>query len=634
MKGDGANPVWWIFRRFGREDRHLFVVGLVTGLLGQLAIVAPPLILGKSIDIVFGTAAASSLPLVPASWIPESGEGLILAFGGAIALAGLLGFGLVFSSRASSTLFAQRTMFRLRSGVYDELQSLDMSFFDDRETGDIMSRLNNDVQQLQRFLVRGVERGLRTIFVTTAIAAVFFLLHWPLALVSLLVAPLVGVMTVAFVRLIRPRVVNLRRTVGHFNAKLQNKIDGMEVIKSSGAEEAESRKFRDEARSLFEAWWRTLLLQVSFVPTLRFVSATSFALTFVVGGFWLLDVTYLFSPPELTVGTFLIFLFLNQRLTRPFTEIGQVFFWYEDARASGGRIMEIWATRPEIERPESRVPIDDIAGHVEMRDVTFAYETRTPVLRDIDLDVEPGETIGIVGPTGAGKSTLVKLILRLYDPDDGTVSVDGTDLRWIDPDEIREVIGYVSQDPFLFDGTVVENIRYGAFDASEEEVIEAARTAKADAFIRDLPDGYETQVGERGVKLSGGQRQRICIARSVLQAPSLWILDEATSDVDAETELLIQESLETFYNDQTSFVVAHRLSTVKKADRILVLDEGEIVERGGHEELLSEGGIYADLWNIQTGEREKVTDAFNEFIPREKRSSVPRADSDRESGSS
>jgi ATP-binding cassette subfamily B protein len=294
------------------------------------------------------------------------------------------------------------------------------------------------------------------------------------------------------------------------------------------------------------------------------------------------------------------FIFLTQRFVAPLAEVSNIVDQYENGRASAARVFGLMDVPAEVTDSEDAVELDAVAGDIAYDDVTFGYD-EDDVIHGVSFDADAGDTVALVGPTGAGKSTLCKLLMRMYDVDDGAVRVDGRDVRDVTLASLREHVGYVSQDTFLFDGTIAENIRYGRFDAPREDVVAAAEAADAHEFIRDLPDGYDTEVGERGVKLSGGQRQRIAIARVILQDPEILVFDEATSDVDTETERRIQESLDDLAADRTAVVIAHRLSTVQDADQILVVEDGEIAERGAHDDLLDEGGKYADLWSVQAG---------------------------------
>ncbi|WP_394345691.1 ATP-binding cassette domain-containing protein [Halogeometricum borinquense] len=347
-------------------------------------------------------------------------------------------------------------------------------------------------------------------------------------------------------------------------------------------------------------------------PGMKLLTGASLLATFVVGGVWVFS-----GPPpgfsgELSVGDFVVFILLVQQLTAPLAQLSNIVDWYENARASGKRICGLFDVPVRVRDASDPVALDSANGRIEYDDVNFEYDDGEQVLNGVDFTAQPGETIALVGPTGAGKSTVAKLLLRLYDADTGAVRVDGHDVRDIRLGDLRESIGYVSQGTVLFDGTVAENIRYGRFEVSDEAVREAARVAEAHAFIEELSSGYDTQVGERGVKLSGGQRQRIALSRAVLQDPDIIVLDEATASVDTETEALIQRSLERVTADRTTVAIAHRLSTIKDADIILVLDDGQIVERGSHEELLAEDGLYANLWGVQAGEIESLPDDFFE----------------------
>jgi ATP-binding cassette subfamily B protein len=335
---------------------------------------------------------------------------------------------------------------------------------------------------------------------------------------------------------------------------------------------------------------------------MELLASVAFAATFAVGGLWLLAGPPLWFTEELTVGSFVTFLFMTQRFIDPLAGAGRIVNSYENARASGERIFALGDLPVSVADGDDAVVLDDVAGRIEFESVDFDYGNGVPVLRDVSFAVDPGETVALVGPTGAGKSTVAKLVLRLYDVADGAVRIDGRDVREITLDSLRGAIGYVGQDVYLFDGTVRENLTYGAFDATDGEMVAAARAAEAHEFVERLPDGYDTRIGERGVKLSGGQRQRLSIARAMLQNPRILVLDEATSAVDTETELLIQRALSRLTEGRTTVAIAHRLSTIRAADLILVLDEGEIVERGAHDDLVAEGGLYATLWAVQTGD--------------------------------
>jgi ATP-binding cassette subfamily B protein len=375
------------------------------------------------------------------------------------------------------------------------------------------------------------------------------------------------------------------------------------LVKTSATEDYETDRLKKSSLDYYRANMSVLRISYFYRPGMELLAGASFAATFLVGGYWVVAGPPPYMSGTLTVGEFVIFIVMIRRFVEPLASVSDTVDQYENAKASAERVFGLMDISSDVHDAPDAVELDDVEGHVEYDGVSFSYAGNDErVLEKVSLNVQPGETVALVGPTGAGKSTVVKLLTRMYDVDEGTVRLDGRDVRDVTKESLRRCVGYVSQDPFLFDGTVDDNIRYGAFDASDEEMREAARAAEAHGFIEKLPDGYETRVGERGVKLSGGQRQRLAIARAIVRDPSILILDEATSDVDTETEMLIQRSLDGLTADRTTFVVAHRLSTVKDADEIVVLEGGQIIERGKHDYLVAQGGLYADLWRIQTGD--------------------------------
>ncbi len=612
---DVDRPLWQLFQRYGHGSRRWFVLGILASIGTRFASLVPPVLLGVAIDAIFREDQAFNLPAVPQSWLPEATMAQFWFIIGVMAVV-MIGQALLNFVRMSSlNLFSHRVKHEVRTATYQRMQRLDMEFFNEVQTGELMSILSNDTNRLELFLDNMFGESIQLSVLIVGISLVLFWFNPQLALVTLVVVPLAAVFTYWFMRLAEQRYTDIRQSVGDLNSRLENNLNGIQVIKASNTEDYEDERVRDHSYTYFRLDWLALRLNFIYRPGLQALTSLSFIATFIVGGVWILD-----GPPgpltgDLTVGTLVIFLLLTQRLVDPLAQMSNIVDRYEDARASTKRILGIMNLPIDIEEPEDAAALGDVDGEVSFDDITFAYD-RQNVLEDVDFDVEPGETVGLVGPTGAGKTTIVKLLLRLYDVDRGAVRVDGRDVREVTLSSLRDSMGYVGQENFLFDGSVEENIAYGSFDTDHDEVVEAARRAQAHQFITNLPEGYGTQVGERGVKLSGGQRQRVAIARTLLQQPAIMIFDEATSAVDTETEMLIQRSIDDIAADRTTFVIAHRLSTVRDADTILVLEDGEIVERGTHDELLAVDGLYANLWRVQAGEIGKLPDDFVEQASR------------------
>ena len=489
---------------------------------------------------------------------------------------------------------AQSLQHDLRVETYEHVQGLEMAYFEDKSTGGLMSVLNDDVNQLERFLDVGANDVLQLLATVVLLGIYFFVVAPGVAWLAFLPIPIIVWGSLRFQKRMAPRYQEVREQVGVLNGQLANNLSGIATIKSFTAEGLEARRV-SSGSDVYRLKNREAIRYSSlFVPLIRMAIVLGFMATLVYGG-------YLTVNGAIGVGVYSTLVFMTQRLLWPLTRLGQTLDLYQRAMASSRRVFGLLDTEAEMEDGDKR--LEPVRGDLRLENVTFAYKDSEPVVNGLSLHLPAGKTSAIVGATGAGKSTLIKLLLRFYDPQQGRVTLDGHDLRSLEMSSLRRAIGLVSQDVFLFHGTVRENIAYGAPDADDEAIRRAAEVAEAHEFITDLPNGYDTVVGERGQKLSGGQRQRISIARAVLKDPPILILDEATSAVDNETEAAIQRSLERIARGRTMILIAHRLSTIRNADRIYVLEQGRLKEQGKHEELLEHPGIYAGLWQVQTGDR-------------------------------
>lgn len=490
---------------------------------------------------------------------------------------------------------AQTLQHELRLDAYGHLQELELSYFEDRSTGLLLSILNDDINQLERFLNSGAADILQFLTTVVAVGGSFILIAPNVASIAMLPIPLIFWGTMVFQRRLAPRYADVREKSGLINSRLTNNLTGIATIKSFTAEWYEYDRVRLESEAYRRSNGRAIALSAAFIPVIRFAVVGGFIATLFFGGMAV-------NNNQLTVGTYGFMVFIVQQLLWPFASLSELLDEYQRAMASIKRVMGLLDTPIAIPPGDRPLPLDTVRGEVELEQITFAYDDRLPILKNLSLHIPAGATVGIVGATGSGKSTLVKLLLRFYDIHDGRILIDGIDIRELKLQDLRSCIGWVSQDVFLFHGTVAENITYGSFKANREQIIHAAKLAEAHGFIEELPQGYDTIVGERGQKLSGGQRQRLAIARAILKDPPILILDEATSAVDNETEAAIQKSLARITQNRTTIAIAHRLSTIRNADRIYVMDRGVFVESGTHEELLALDGIYARLWQVQSGE--------------------------------
>lgn len=486
----------------------------------------------------------------------------------------------------------QSVLASIRGRIFDRLQHLPLRYFDKRPVGDLMSRVLNDVDTLNQLFSQGIAQLLGSLFSLIGILIAMFFLNWNLALASFLIIPIMLLTTAFFARRARRAFRVTRQTVGDVTANLQEDIVGVREAQAFNRTEENIERFRERNAANRSANVQAVAITSAFAPTIDVLSTLSIALVIGYGG-------YLTLSGTLTVGVLTAFILYVQQFFRPIQLISQLYTQLQSALAGAERIYNILDEEPEPQDKPNSAEFGETQGSISFENVTFAYDPGRPVLRDVDFEIEPGQTVALVGPTGAGKTTIASLVPRFYDATEGSVKIDGRDVRDLARKYLRAGIGIVLQEPFLFSGTVAENIGYGEDDPSRERIEQAARAANAHGFITDLPDGYDTELGEGGGSLSQGQRQLLSFARTILTGPRILILDEATSNIDTRTEKIIQDALGALLEGRTSIVIAHRLSTIRNADVIFAVRDGRIVERGNHEELLEKDGLYADLYRRQ-----------------------------------
>ncbi|CAN5603283.1 ABC transporter ATP-binding protein [soil metagenome] len=486
----------------------------------------------------------------------------------------------------------QSVLATIRGRIFDRLQHLPLRYFDKRPVGDLMSRVLNDVDTLNQLFSQGIAQLLGSLFSLIGILIAMFVLQWNLALASFLIIPIMLLLTAFFARRARRAFRVTRQTVGDVTANLQEDIVGVREAQAFNRTEANIERFRERNAANRAANVEAVAITSAFAPTIDVLSTLSIALVIGYGG-------YLVFAGSLTLGVLTAFVLYVQQFFRPIQLISQLYTQLQSALAGAERIYNILDEEPEPPDPPDAAELGETRGRISFEDVTFAYDPGRPVLRDVNFEIEPGQTVALVGPTGAGKTTIASLIPRFYDATEGTVKIDGRNVRELSRKDLRAGIGMVLQEPFLFSGAIAENIGYGKDDPGREEIERAAQTVNAHGFITDLPEGYDTVLGEGGGSLSQGQRQLLSFARAILTDPRILILDEATSNIDTRTEAIIQRALSTLLEGRTSVVIAHRLSTVRNANLILTVKDGRIVERGTHTELLEMDGLYADLYRRQ-----------------------------------
>lgn len=576
--------------KYARGYRRRILAASACSMINKLFDIAPEILIGVAIDVVVNQEQSFVAGL---GFDTPREQITILAV-------------LTFFIWAGESLFeylyqilwrnlAQRLQSDLRQDAYEHAQRLDMSFFEARSSGQLVATMNDDVNQLERFLDGGANAMIQVLVTVVAVGAVFFVLSPMVAVLAFTPIPLIIWGAFYFQSKAGPMYADVREKVGDLSSRLSNNLGGIATIKSFTAEQREAKRLKASSEAYLEANRKAIRISSAFIPIIRMAILAGFLATFTVGGMMALE-------GSLNVGAYGVLVFLTQRLLWPLTGLAEVIDLFERAMASTRRILNLLA-EPVYVRDEGGKDLAlPIRGEVAFTGVSFNYETTGAGVRDISLKVPAGNTLALVGATGSGKSTLIKLLLRFYDATKGTISIDGQSIRDINLNSLRGAIGLVSQDVYLFEGSIRDNLAYGKPDATDGEIIDAARTAEAWPFIEALPDRLDTPVGERGVRLSGGQRQRLSLARALLKNPPILVLDEATSAVDNETEAAIQRSLRRIGHNRTVIMIAHRLSTIVDADAIAVIDNGQVVEQGNHESLLKKRGAYWAQWRVQTGQ--------------------------------
>ena len=577
--------------KYAQENEAKVKRGIIYSILNKLFDLAPPVLIGIAIDIV---VEGSESFIGNFGFEDRRQQLIILAFITFV----IWGFESIFDYVAAVTWrnIAQDLQHSMRTETFNKTLDLDLSFFENKSSGRLMAILNDDVNQMENFLNEAANRLIQTATTVIVIGATFLYISPLVAIFAFIPIPVIVFGSYKFVQRIGERYSKIRNNVESLNAHLSNSITGILTVKSFNREKKEYKRIDSASDEVKTANYDAIKLSAAFIPIIRVAILFGFTATSLIGGFLALD-------GQIKVGMYSVMLFITQRLLWPLTELGMIFDSFQKAMASFRRIMNLRDTNPTINDGETELL--ELKNKISFENLNFEYVKDFPVLKNINIEIKKGKTTAIVGSTGSGKSTLIKLILRFYEKNSGKILFDEHEIESLSLESIRNKIGLVSQDVFLFEGSVFENIAYGNIEANSEEVWNAARLSESDSFINDLPNKEDTIVGERGQKLSGGQRQRISIARAILKNPEILILDEATSAVDNETEAAIQESLETLKEGRTVIAIAHRLSTIRNADLIYVLENGEIVENGTHDQLLGNNNVYTKLWDVQTGKTRK-----------------------------
>lgn len=588
------HPIQKLFSYASGYKRDLHLATLYS-VLNKFFDILPEVLIGAAVDVVIkGEQSFLARHVLRAVGITDTWQQLLVLGGLNIFIWG--GESLFqYLYEVKWRQLAQDIQHDLRLDTYRHVQKLDMAYFETQRTGNLMAILNDDINQMERFLNGGANQIIQVFCSSIMISAVFFALQPGIAMIALLPIPMILFGAFWFQKRLAPRYAKVRETSGDISARLNNNLLGLATIKAFATESFEAEQIKQASDRYRDANSRAIRISAAITPVIRIAILCGFTATLLYGG-------WLTLQGQLAVGAYSVLVFLTQRLLWPLTGLAEVTDMYQRSMAAIDRAMKLLNTPTTIAYEGNHFTANQIKGELRFENVSFSYGD-VPTLQDINLTIAAGKTTAFAGTTGSGKSTLVKLLLRFYEPQAGQIMLDDQPINTLNLQDLRRSVGYVSQDTFLTDGTIAENIAYGVTGASELAVAQAARASESTAFIEQLPLGFATRIGERGQKLSGGQRQRLALARAILKNPPILILDEATSAVDNETEAAIQRSLEVVSRNRTTIVIAHRLSTVRQADCIHLLEAGRIVESGTHEQLLLRNGGYAALWRLQTGER-------------------------------
>ncbi|MFB6177526.1 MAG: ABC transporter ATP-binding protein [Halobaculum sp.] len=622
MIGDSSNqsksaaPVKTLLVDYCWPYAHLFGVSILSMLVARALWMFPAVVFGAAVDGVFTGTRAYTLPLIPATVIPESRIGQFWFSIGTIGGSFLFGSLVYVVGSWARSAAAYRVQHELRTDAYETAQGLSMTFFDSESTGDVMSVLNNDVNQLESFLNDTLQQAANAVFILVVVGGYMLLLNWQLALVAFLAPVLVAGVNYWYSRYVEPRYRSIRQAVADVNDAIETNLSGITVIKTYTKEKQEKERIEEVSDQYRQASWVVSKMRILTGQVTGRLSNVGYILVFLTGGLWIINGPMLWLSGTLTAGTLTTFIIYNNQFQWPMRQLTSIVDSYQEAKAASGRVLDLF--EQERDSRSEEIPVADggdidFRGPITFENVQFSYDDETPVFENLSLEIEPGETVGVIGTSGVGKSTIIKLLLHFYNTDQGEITIDDVRTDTIRTARLRSHVGYVGQESFLFDRSIKDNILFGGDDAEldRDRLERAVRTSGATDFVALGPDddGYDldTEVGDEGNELSAGQRQRITLARALYSDPEILVLDEATSHVDSMTELAIQRGMTDIVADRTTIIVAHRLSMVREADKILILGEDGIADTGTHQELIEESGLYSDLWNAQTGNRDALT---------------------------